>query len=151
MIHYLTGDATIPAAHPAIIAHIVNNAGSWGAGFVLAVSRRWLEPEAAYLRWVDRVLGVNLLVPVGGGLWVANMCAQDNLRRAKPPVRYEALESCLYLLAREAHRKGASIHMPRIGCGIGGGTWDKVEPIIVRQTWGLDVYVYDLPTPARTW
>ena len=35
--------------------------------------------------------------------------------------------------------------MPRIGCGLAGGKWAKVEPIIERATAGLcDVFVYDL-------
>lgn len=39
-----------------------------------------------------------------------------------------------------------SIHMPRIGCGLAGGNWDAVAPII-EATLGyyFDVYVYDLP------
>ena len=24
----------------------------------------------------------------------------------------------------------ASIHMPKISCGLAGGTWDKIEPLI---------------------
>tara|TARA_R110002111_G_scaffold227346_2_gene288919 strand:+ start:47395 stop:47511 length:117 start_codon:yes stop_codon:yes gene_type:complete len=35
--------------------------------------------------------------------------------------------------------------MPRIGCGLAGGKWDKVEPLIEQtlRTAGIDVYVYD--------
>jgi hypothetical protein len=35
--------------------------------------------------------------------------------------------------------------MPRIGCGLAGGTWDKIEPLI-RETLcaaGVPVTVYD--------
>jgi len=37
------------------------------------------------------------------------------------------------LLGREkvgqfAIDKNAKVHMPRIGCGLAGGTWDKIEP-----------------------
>jgi hypothetical protein len=35
--------------------------------------------------------------------------------------------------------------MPRIGCGLAGGTWDKVEPIVLKELAGLDVFVYDMP------
>jgi hypothetical protein len=36
--------------------------------------------------------------------------------------------------------------MPRIGCGLAGGTWDKIEPIIERTLLakGIEVVVYDL-------
>ena len=48
-IHYRVGDATAPVADgPKIIAHICNDIGAWGRGFVLAISRRWPEPEKAY-------------------------------------------------------------------------------------------------------
>ena len=45
MIHYVTGDATDPPHRQAIIAHIVNDCGAWGAGFVLAL------PGGAPDRW----------------------------------------------------------------------------------------------------
>jgi O-acetyl-ADP-ribose deacetylase (regulator of RNase III) len=47
------------------------------------------------------------------------------------------------VFARE-HR--ASVAMPRIGCGLAGGTWEEIEPII-RDTLcaqGVSVTVYDL-------
>src|SRR5262249_13954931 len=51
-IQYLQGDATSPQAKgDKIIAHICNDLGGWGKGFVLAVSRRWSEPEASYREW----------------------------------------------------------------------------------------------------
>jgi O-acetyl-ADP-ribose deacetylase (regulator of RNase III) len=44
-----------------------------------------------------------------------------------------------------AHELGASVHMPRIGCGLAGGDWSKVEPLITRRLTdkGIAVYVYD--------
>jgi hypothetical protein len=41
-----------------------------------------------------------------------------------------------------------SIHMPRIGCGLGGGDWSVVEEAILAtlvDIYGLSVTVYDLP------
>ena len=39
----------------------------------------------------------------------------------------------------------ATVHMPRIGCGLAGGTWDNIEPIIERTLCEADieVSVYD--------
>ena len=42
MIHYVTGDGQ------KIIAHIVNDVGAWGRGFVLAISHKWPHVEMAY-------------------------------------------------------------------------------------------------------
>ena len=52
VITYLKGDATQPQAKGnRIIAHVCNDPGGWGKGFVVAVSKRWPEPEAAYRAW----------------------------------------------------------------------------------------------------
>ena len=51
-IAYRKGDATAPVASGAkIICHVCNDIGGWGKGFVLAISKRWPEPEAHYRAW----------------------------------------------------------------------------------------------------
>ena len=48
----IKGDATSPQAKGnRIVAHVCNDLGKWGKGFVMAVSARWPEPEEAYRRW----------------------------------------------------------------------------------------------------
>lgn len=154
MINYITGDATEPKTKgPKIIAHITNNEGGWGAGFVLAISKKWPAPVQAYrLRPRSKQLGITEFVQVDEAkqLWVANMCAQDNKGSSWPPVSYSHLAQCLQALGTWARSGNCSIHMPRIGCGIGGGTWDKVEPLLEEYLEGLEVYVYDLPKPLDT-
>ncbi|GEB60226.1 hypothetical protein [Streptomyces gardneri] len=49
-----------------------------------------------------------------------------------PPIRYDAVQECLHVLAEHAKELHASVHMPRIGCGLAGGTWDRVEPLITQ-------------------
>jgi O-acetyl-ADP-ribose deacetylase (regulator of RNase III) len=45
-INYIKGDATAPISKgEKIICHICNDIGGWGKGFVLAISKRWKEPE----------------------------------------------------------------------------------------------------------
>jgi O-acetyl-ADP-ribose deacetylase (regulator of RNase III) len=47
-INYVRGDATVPSVKGVkVIAHVCNDSGGWGKGFVLALSRRWPEPEKA--------------------------------------------------------------------------------------------------------
>jgi O-acetyl-ADP-ribose deacetylase (regulator of RNase III) len=153
-IHFLKGDATSPQAKGnKIIAHICNDIGGWGRGFVLAISRRWPQPEAEYRRWHrdrnsnDFGLGVVQLVAVEHYIWVANMVGQRGTKTGSkgPPVRYEAIAQCLVQLAEIADRHAASIHMPRIGCGLAGGKWDRIEPLIQSALidQGATVYVYD--------
>jgi O-acetyl-ADP-ribose deacetylase (regulator of RNase III) len=153
-ITYLRGDATSPAGNGnKIIAHVCNDRGGWGKGFVLALSRRWSAPEDAYRAWArggeNFELGQLQLVQVEPALWVANMIAQHDTKPGPdgPPIRYEALRACLEKLAAEAVRLAASVHMPRIGCGLAGGKWEEIE-LLIEATLGragVSVTVYDLP------
>ncbi|MFD5559462.1 macro domain-containing protein [Kitasatospora griseola] len=154
-ISYLRGDATAPQGKGVrIVAHVCNDLGGWGRGFVLALSRRWPEPEAAYRRWHreragnDFGLGAVQLVQVEPYLWVANMVGQRGIRTGRStgvPVRYEAVDTALATLGGHARRLGASVHMPRIGCGLAGGRWERIEPLVTARLTarGTPVTVYD--------
>lgn len=139
---------------PKIIAHVCNDIGGWGKGFVVALSRRWPEPERDFRDWHrgrqhnDFGLGAVRLVRVEPELWIANMIGQHGIKRGDdgPPIRYEAVERCLITLGDHASRLGASVHMPRIGCGLAGGRWERIEPLIVVALCEREiaVTVYDL-------
>lgn len=157
-IRYVLGDATAPAERPALIVHICNDIGGWGSGFVLAISRRWPAPEAQYRAWKkDKApatpleLGRVQFVEVEPDLFVANLIGQRSVnRRQQPtntpaPIRYEAVEMGLAEVARFARTYGLSVHMPRIGCGLAGGRWELVEPLIQKTLIDshIPVTVYD--------
>jgi O-acetyl-ADP-ribose deacetylase (regulator of RNase III) len=156
----VTGDATAPeGSGPRIIAHVCNDTGGWGSGFVLALSSRWPEPERACRRWARSgdgtfMLGGCQLVRVAPDLWVANLIGRHGIRRpgskAPAPVRYEAIAQALPTLGEQATELGASVHMPRIGCGLAGGEWPRIEPLIAAGLCerGVDVTVYDPPESA---
>jgi hypothetical protein len=123
---------------------------------VVALSRRWAGPEEEFRRWYrersgnDFGLGAVQMVQVEPELWVANMVGQHGVRSkrepgAPAPVRYEAIGRALGRLGDEALRRGASVHMPRIGCGLAEGQWELIEPLIQRQLVerGVAVTVYD--------
>ena len=86
-------------------------------------------------------------VEVEPDILVANLIGQHGLRRqkGKPPVRYEAIREGLGRVAAKANELNASVHMPRIGCGLAGGNWDTVGPIVEEQLvrLGVAVTVYD--------
>ncbi len=136
-----------------MIAHICNDVGAWGKGFVLAISRRWKKPASEFKAWYAGSgdcpfeLGQVQFVAVGDDLWVANMIGQHGLgaRAGVIPLRYDALRDSLVKVAQFSAEHGASVHMPRIGCGLAGGAWDRVEPIIAEclLSQGISVYVYD--------
>ncbi|WP_326981567.1 macro domain-containing protein [Chryseobacterium sp. MYb264] len=152
-ITYLKGDATNPQIEGnKIITHICNYIGGWGKGFVLAISNRWKKPENEYRKWFQNGNNFNLgeiqMVQVEDKLWVCNMIGQHKIitnSKGVPPIRYEAVEVCLEKLSAEALQLNASIHMPRIGCGLAGGKWEEIELIIDRTLLknNVEVYVYD--------
>jgi O-acetyl-ADP-ribose deacetylase (regulator of RNase III) len=164
-IQYVIGDATHPIGTGIrIIAHVVNHLGGWGKGFVLSLSQRWPEPEAKYRDWHRTgkakcgsfLFGNVQFVSVqhhlnSNGLIVANMLAQYGYyNQYKPyiiPLRYDALKACLSKVSIFARVNQASVHMGRIGCGLGGGKWELVEPIIQSELieQQVPVIIYDLP------
>lgn len=152
-IRYLTGDATDPDAEGVkIIVHCCNNVGAWGAGFVMALSRKWEEPEREYRKWAHThagslPLGQVQFVAVGSKIVVANLIGQNGLRSPHhtSPVNYGAISTGMGIVAEKARVHGASIHMPRMGCGLAGGSWRMIESILEETVGDLSVTVYDLP------
>lgn len=148
---YRNGDATAPhvGSSPIIVAHIVNDIGAWGAGFVLAVSRRWPEVRSAYYDWRQSGLSLGSVqfVKVEPQIIVANMCGQTGVGggSTEPPIRYWALQQCLEDVRNHAILLNADVHMPFIGCGLAGGSWDKIRPLVENalSVENIPVVVYD--------
>jgi O-acetyl-ADP-ribose deacetylase (regulator of RNase III) len=159
-IRYTIGDATRPFADGAkIICHTCNDIGAWGAGFVVALSRRWPEPEKVYREWhggrrpddMPFALGSAQFVSVQTDITVANMIGQHGIAQrghmGAPPVRYEAIRQALRHVADYATAQSASVHMPRIGAGLAGGDWTTIERIIEDELCARSIpaTVYDFP------
>lgn len=174
-IKYTKGDATNPVDdYPKIIVHICNDIGGWGKGFVMAISKKWKEPELEYRKWYKNKIGEESenvrfqkilstdeysnekefklgnvqFVRVSEDLWIANMISQHKIRRNNngvPPIRYSSLSKSLARVREFAKEKKANIHMPRIGCGLAGGEWEKVEEIINMELIAheINTTVYD--------
>lgn len=159
-IEYRKEDATSPIdENTKIITHICNDIGGWGKGFVMAITKKWKEPENEYRKWYKAKIGEesNIVeyqrltrrdeysnekefklgnvqfVKVSNGLWIANMIAQHKIRKNNdglPPIRYPFVRECLERVREFAQVENANVHMPRIGCGLAGGEWTKIEEII---------------------
>ena len=81
-------------------------------------------------------------------IWIANLIGQHKIKKdenGNAPIRYEAVKVGLDQVGQFAVDKNATIHMPRIGCGLAGGTWDKIEPLIKSTLVSkkVSVTVYD--------
>lgn len=169
-LRYVTGDATRPEGEGCmVIVHCCNNIGAWGSGFVLALSRRWPQPEEQYRRWHRRghsplekplsesrmatepfLLGYVQFVQVEPELWVANLIGQhETIRTQKkePPIRYTAILEGLARVLDFCTDHSATVHAPRFGAGLAGGDWNRIEALIYTSlvNHGVDVTIYDLP------
>lgn len=146
-IKYVKGDATCPQRNhnqAAIIMHICNNKHGWGAGFVLALSKKWKLPEQKYREWTDDTfkLGATQFIGVGGGIVVANMIAQDGFGGVA--VKYNHLRTCLKQVCEHAKKINASVVAPKIGSGLGGGDFNIISKIIEEELCekGIHVTIY---------
>ena len=156
-ISYRVGDATKPRGDgPAIIAHVANDKSPrWGRGFGHAVTDAFSGIRAEFTKWAGArpSLGaVHVYEASPRGPIVVTMVAQSGYGpSARPRIRYAHLSACLELLADEAERRGASVHMPRIGTGHAGGSWEIVSGLVHRHLIrrGISVTVYDTPATAR--
>jgi O-acetyl-ADP-ribose deacetylase (regulator of RNase III) len=144
---------------PRIIAHIVNDkTPRWGAGFALAIRKKWPEIQREFVIWTEDEksrlrLGNVSFATIGDQISICHMICQhgygsSNIRR----LRYEALEHCLTQLADFAIENKTSVHMPRIGTGYAGGSWEIISEIIddclCRRR--IAVTVYDLPSTGQS-
>lgn len=152
-VKFIKGDATDPIGEGnKIIVHICNDIGGWGRGFVMAISKKWKEPEIAYRNWFksqeEFELGKVQLVQVENNIWVANLIGQHKIRKdenGNPPIRYWAVKIGFLEIHKLAKELNASVHMPRIGCGLAGGKWDQIQPILDHELtpFGIETIVYD--------
>ncbi|MFN8888392.1 MAG: hypothetical protein ACK5WF_13105, partial [Cyclobacteriaceae bacterium] len=119
-IKYLKGDATQPVGNSnRIIVHVCNDIGGWGKGFVVAVSKRWKEPEIQFRNWAKSgekfELGEVQFVQVEPTLWVANLIGQHDIKRkgqdGVPPVRYDAIRAGISKVSIFAREINAAVHM----------------------------------------
>jgi O-acetyl-ADP-ribose deacetylase (regulator of RNase III) len=161
---YVNGDATDPQGDGMkYIVHCCNDQGLWGAGFVMALSKRWRLPEAAYRDWAEGksdiyppfMLGQVQCVQVKRDITVANMIGQRGVgpdEDGNPPVRYDAIGAGLLntwgamLRDSELGAPGPfSVHCPRFGAGLAGGDWSQIEPLLIKELVerNISVTVYD--------
>ncbi len=98
------------------------------------------EPEKEYRNWFkiqdNLSLGQMQFIKVENDIWIGNLIGQHKINKdenGNPPIRYDAIKEGLNKVVEFAKENNATVNMPRIGCGLAGGTWDKIEPIL-RET-----------------
>jgi O-acetyl-ADP-ribose deacetylase (regulator of RNase III) len=161
-IKYVVGDATrAQTDNMTIICHSCNDLGLWGSGFVVPLGNKYPIAKERYSKWAKSAdfnstpfrLGEVQFVKVDPKIWVANIIGQKGVGFQKgPPVKYDALYDGFNKVAEFATTQMADVVMPRIGCGLGGGSWETVEKLISQTLLrkGISVTVCDLPIRGLT-
>jgi Zn-dependent peptidase ImmA (M78 family) len=150
----LNGDASEPfGAEPKLLLQMVNDqALFWGGGFAKQSRKKWPHAQTHFRQWAygrrNLKLGNMHSVSVREDLTLVSLVAQHGFGgdRSGPKIRYGALFSALEKVAELASVQSATVHMPRIGAGGAGGSWNIIEGII-RETLisrGIQVTIYDL-------
>lgn len=158
-IKYIIGDATNPSVNKgeySVICHCCNTLGAWGAGFVIPLGKRYPSAKQNYMAMIKTYgtserLGKVGYAKVNSNIVVANIMGQERIYTTsdgKIPLDYDALKEGFVNVYNKFSQINVpfTIHMPRIGCGLAGGKWEKVAKIIkdVFLKNNVDVFVYDL-------
>ena len=155
MIKVVTGD--LMNATEDIIAHQVNCMGVMGAGVAKQIRDAYPKVYEVYKKRCEEckdkviwLLGECQLVVAprkqGGVSVIANIFGQLSYGRNRKFTYESCFESAVMSLAQQAHEIHAtSIAMPyKIGCGLGGGDWEKIYKIIEEELGDFDVTLYKL-------
>jgi O-acetyl-ADP-ribose deacetylase (regulator of RNase III) len=148
---YLRGDAL--DSRREILAHGTNALGVFGAGFAAQVARRWPHVADAYRRkyrdegWATgdvQLVRVDRPGDTTRPWFVANVCSQHDYGRHRDYVDYPGLSAGLDRLFGWCEPFGFGVAMPKIGAGLAGGDWPRVEGLIrdalIDRDIEVDVY-----------
>ena len=154
----LRGDALQPGGiGEKIVAHVVNDkTANWGAGFGRAVQSKWPTAQQDFKTLLEGThgskLGLTCLSHVDSDVYAFQMVCQRGYGPSPTPrLRYEALRKCLAKLRDVAHKRNATVHMPKIGTGEAGGSWGLISNLIAEELCakGITVKIYEPPNASN--
>jgi hypothetical protein len=154
----IRGDALTPhESGVRLLAHVVNDqARSWGKGFGKQIASKYPEVARRFREQMEKErlpLGTLFTTEVEEGLTIVQLIAQRGYGEPlKLRLRYGALQTCLRKLRALAIDQSASVHMPPIGVGYGGGAWGLIRELIEQELCrhGISVTVYKLEESIGT-
>ena len=140
-----------------IICQLVNDqARTWGGGVARLTAQKYPKAQGSFSSWIASIpkaarLGSVQFEQVGHSTTIASLVGQQGYGPSSHPrIRYVALAECFEKVLAYASERSASVHMPRIGEGQSGGSWETVAEIVrtVLVNKGIPVTVYEL-APRR--
>lgn len=115
------------------IVHQVNNRRVMGAGLAKQIRNQYPRHYRDYQQ-APLFLGNVIVTPVKARTWVIGLVAQDGYGRdGKCYTDYEALKDCLSnlsLMVEKLYPTEPVMFPHGLGCGLAGGDWSIVEPMI---------------------
>jgi O-acetyl-ADP-ribose deacetylase (regulator of RNase III) len=157
-VNFVHGDVLKAAGpEPKVICQLVNDqARVWGGGVARNAAKAFPKAQREFSNWIvsvpkGRRLGDVHFAHADENVYIASLVGQEGFGPSPAPrIRYAALEKCLEKISNFASSKAASVHMPRLGSGESGGSWDTVQEMVQGALIadGIPVTVYDLP-PKR--
>jgi len=114
------------------LGHGVNIEGRMGAGIAVAFRNADLGMYEAYRQecWSGRLRAGTMFAYPSSNRWVYNIASQD---LPGHHARLDWLDTGVRAaLAHARNHAVDSLALPRIGCGIGGLSWDEVSTVLAR-------------------
>lgn len=142
-------DDLLSATH-GIIIHGCNCVGAFGSGIAGQIRRKWPNVYQEFLKFPKGKCSLGKIqpVPINDNLFVINCFTQ--LKYGYDYQKYasiEAITRCLMKVFTFANNHNLHIHSPRIGCGLGGLSWDNDVSIIFEylneKYNNINITVYD--------
>lgn len=161
MIHNVHGSVLEGLPKHSIIMHQVNCLGVAGAGVALQIKKAfpgWFDAYHSHVKWFqdgkfDELLGTFHQFKVSDDLIVCSAFAQGGISKAQVMTDYNAwLEICKKVVKDVERQNLASgltwtVHVPYgIGCGLGGGDWNRMMDIFKYyfEQSPVDLYIHKL-------
>lgn len=124
-----------------ILVQQVNCRGAMGRGLALAIRQKWpqvyLKYREAY-RQRQWQLGRIQLVRITDQLYVCNLAGQDHWGTDRQQTDYLALRVGFRRLHKWAFEHYLPVYAPWLfGCGLAGGDWSVVQPMIEAACPGI--------------
>lgn len=116
-----------------------NSRGKMNSGIAKAVREKYpkafeIYEEEYFNRGGSLVLGSNIIYYHDKDLVIVNAITQENYGKdGRKYVSYDAIQSCFEKLNRvitDHPEIPSEIHIPAIGAGLGGGSWNIIQAII---------------------
>ena len=165
----VVGDVTDPQTTTpneiVLIPHCCNDENIWGGGFVIALSKKWKEPEKNYRAFCEGkapylvrqkhipILGRVCYAKIDEHLVIANMIGQKGIASVDNPIpiKYKALADCMtevvgYIeMIKRQTSNPVVIHCPKFGSLRAMGNFDFILELI-REIWlenGINCVIYE--------